>query len=149
MFSLGMECTHHRIFLATLIIATKYIHDSAIKNKYWVEYSSQLFSGNEINLMEKQLLQLLEYRLEIPSGDFELLVNDIVQLHFQHKLEKFQCPTPNNEPTNDIQWYPSRQNYCDSAYHSSQTDFYSTTTTPVNTLQTVNPYKPSPPTLHQ
>lgn len=53
-----MECTHHRIFIATLIIASKYIHDSALKNKYWVGYA-QMFSPSEINLMEKQLLQLL------------------------------------------------------------------------------------------
>lgn len=56
--SKGMECTHHRIFLATLIIASKYIHDTALKNKYWVSYA-QMFSASEINLMEKQLLQLL------------------------------------------------------------------------------------------
>ncbi|CEP08420.1 hypothetical protein [Parasitella parasitica] len=148
--SKGMECTHHRIFLATLIIATKYIHDSAIKNKYWVDYSSQLFSGSEINLMEKQLLQLLDYNLEIPAHDFEMLVNDIVQLHFQQKLQQYQWPST---PSNDLsfQWYPTKQNYRDSAYQSgppSQTSFYSATT-PVSTLQMLNPYKPSPPTLHQ
>ncbi|KAK4516451.1 uncharacterized protein ATC70_011423 [Mucor velutinosus] len=146
--SKGMECTHHRIFLATLIIATKYIHDSAIKNKYWIDYSLKLFSGNEINLMEKQLLQLLDYKLEIPSHDFELLVNDIVQLHFQHKLQQYECPTsPNAEP---FQWYPDRQHYGDSAYQSglpSQNNFY-LATTPVSTLHALNPFKPSPPTLH-
>ncbi|KAI8642545.1 hypothetical protein BD408DRAFT_416409 [Parasitella parasitica] len=147
--SRGMECTHHRIFLATLIIATKYIHDSAIKNKYWVDYSSQLFSGSEINLMEKQLLQLLDYNLEIPSHDFEVLANDIVQLHFQQKLQQYQCPSiPCNEPS--FPWYPTRQNYRDSAYQCgppSQNSFCSATT-PVSTLQMMNPYKPSPPTLH-
>ncbi|CAO3629505.1 unnamed protein product [Mucor fragilis] len=146
--SKGMECTHHRIFLATLIIATKYIHDSAIRNKYWIEYSLQLFSGSEINLMEKQLLQLLDYKLEIPSQDFELLVNNVVQLHFQHKLQQYECPiTPNAEP---FQWFPDKQHYRDSAYQSgppSQSNFYSATT-PVSTLHTLNPYKPSPPTLH-
>jgi hypothetical protein len=53
-----MECTRHRIFLATIIITTKYLHDSAIKNKYWVTYA-EMFTAHEINLMEKQLLQLL------------------------------------------------------------------------------------------
>lgn len=61
-----MECTHHRIFLATLIIASKYIHDTALKNKYWVSYA-QMFSATEINLMEKQLLQLLVCHLIVPS----------------------------------------------------------------------------------
>lgn len=147
--TIGMECTHHRIFLATLIIATKYIHDSAIRNKYWIDYSLQLFSGSEINLMEKQLLQLLDYKLEIPLQDFELLVNNVVQLHFQHKLQQYECPiTPNAEP---FQWFPDKQYYRDSAYQSgppSQTNFCSATT-PVSTLHALNPYKPSPPTLHR
>lgn len=79
-----MECTHHRIFIATLIITSKYIHDASIKNKYWVDYSHNLFSKTELNLMEKQLLQLLDYHLEIK--DFELIANDIVQLHYgQHQ----------------------------------------------------------------
>ncbi|KAI7863042.1 hypothetical protein BDF14DRAFT_1439186 [Spinellus fusiger] len=56
--SKGMKCTHHRIFLATLITTTKYLHDTAPRNKYWVWYA-QLFSAVEISLMERQLLQLL------------------------------------------------------------------------------------------
>ncbi|KAL0076000.1 hypothetical protein F4703DRAFT_1885277, partial [Phycomyces blakesleeanus] len=56
--SKGMKCTHHRIFLATLITVTKYLHDTAPRNKYWVWYA-QLFSASEISLMERQLLQLL------------------------------------------------------------------------------------------
>lgn len=67
--SKGMECTHHRIFLATLIIASKYIHDTALKNKYWVSYA-QMFSATEINLMEKQLLQLLVCHLIVPSTQY-------------------------------------------------------------------------------
>ncbi|KAI9358514.1 hypothetical protein BD770DRAFT_427299 [Pilaira anomala] len=78
--SRGMECTHHRIFIATLIIASKYIHDSALKNKYWVGYA-QIFSPSEINLMEKQLLQLLDYNLEIKSVDYNLIINDVVKLY--------------------------------------------------------------------
>lgn len=76
-----MACTHHRIFIATLMITSKYTHDASIKNKYWVEYASNLFSKTEINLMEKQLLQLLDYHLEIPINDFERIANDISQLH--------------------------------------------------------------------
>ncbi|KAI8091929.1 hypothetical protein BDF21DRAFT_410520 [Thamnidium elegans] len=101
--SKGMECTHHRIFIATLIIASKYIHDSALKNKYWVGYA-QMFSPSEINLMEKQLLQLLEYNLEIKSNDYNTIVDDIVQLSFLHDYSSKQDVSTysfQNNTTND------------------------------------------------
>ncbi|KAG1055074.1 hypothetical protein G6F43_002960 [Rhizopus delemar] len=81
--SKGMECTRHRIFLATIIITTKYLHDSAIKNKYWVTYA-EMFTAHEINLMEKQLLQLLDYNLEI--NDFNTIMDYIIQLYTKEYL---------------------------------------------------------------
>ncbi|ORX89420.1 hypothetical protein K493DRAFT_233513, partial [Basidiobolus meristosporus CBS 931.73] len=57
-FARGMQCTCHRIFLAALIIASKYLNDASPKNTYWARYTS-LFSLAEVNLMERQLLELL------------------------------------------------------------------------------------------
>ncbi len=68
----GMHCTRHRVFLATLIVAAKYLNDSSPKNKHWNKYAA-LFSQAEVNLMEKQLLYLLDYDLRIEED--ELMVH--------------------------------------------------------------------------
>jgi len=57
-YSLGMHCTCHRVFLASLILAAKYLNDQSPKNKHWSAHST-VFSVGEVNLMEKQLLSLL------------------------------------------------------------------------------------------
>ncbi|KAJ6436808.1 subtilisin-like serine protease [Purpureocillium lavendulum] len=72
----GLRCTPHRIFLASLILAGKLLNDHSPANKYWAGYSSIStgaytfgFNCTEVNLMEKQLLFLLEWKLHITEHD--------------------------------------------------------------------------------
>lgn len=72
----GLRCTTHRIFLASLILAAKYLNDSSPKNKHWANYTHITtdmcafgFNRTEVNLMEKQLLFLLEWDLRIVEED--------------------------------------------------------------------------------
>ncbi|ORX41257.1 hypothetical protein BD324DRAFT_613848 [Kockovaella imperatae] len=64
----GMHCTRHRVFLAVLICAAKYLNDSSPKNMHWQKYG-RYFSLAEVNLMEKQLLYLLDYHLRVEEDE--------------------------------------------------------------------------------
>lgn len=65
----GMACTRHRIFLACLIIASKNLNDSSPKNKHWSKYTDGLFRKEDVNLMERQLLMLLDWDLRIENDE--------------------------------------------------------------------------------
>lgn len=93
----GMRCTVHRIFLAALILAAKNLNDSSPKNKHWARYSSVRgyegfgFTLTEVNLMEKQLLFLLDWDLNIRENDlfthFEPFLAPI-RLHLEAEQSK-------------------------------------------------------------
>lgn len=69
----GMSCTRHRIFLAAVLLATKYMNDIPLKNSTWALYSF-LFNTVEVNLMERQLLFLLDYNLAVNECELASLL---------------------------------------------------------------------------
>jgi hypothetical protein len=73
--------------------------------------------------MEKQLLQLLDYKLEI--NDFETIVTDVVQLHFQEHERK---RSSSSQLLEQLDWYPRVHNNDDSAYSSNTSSFYLSST---------------------
>ncbi|KAF3939875.1 Cyclin-U3-1 [Dactylella cylindrospora] len=91
----GMRCTVHRIFLASLILSAKNLNDSSPKNKHWARYTTARgyegfgFSLTEVNLMEKQLLFLLDWDLNISPEDlYQHLEPFLTPIRHQLRLEE-------------------------------------------------------------
>ncbi|GAA5989902.1 hypothetical protein JCM10908_002370 [Rhodotorula pacifica] len=64
----GCHTTRHRVFLAVLIVAAKYLNDSSPQNKHWQRYAA-FFQLSEITLMERQLLTILNFDLNFTEEE--------------------------------------------------------------------------------
>ncbi|KAI8093625.1 uncharacterized protein BX664DRAFT_330170 [Halteromyces radiatus] len=84
----GMASAPQRIFLASLIVSTKLIHDTSPKNKHWLAFANDYFELDEINLMEKQFLTLMDFNLSISSHDFQQVVDRYRQLQKDGRRNK-------------------------------------------------------------
>ncbi|GAA5923332.1 hypothetical protein JCM3775_007506 [Rhodotorula graminis] len=74
----GCHTTRHRVFLAVLIVAAKYLNDSSPQNKHWVRYSV-FFTAAEVNLMERQLLTILNFDLSFTEDELICLLGPLLQ----------------------------------------------------------------------
>jgi hypothetical protein len=68
-FSIGLADTRHKIFIGTLVIATKYLNDPPPKNCRWAVWTGGIVEAREISGMEKQLLELLQFDLHFMERD--------------------------------------------------------------------------------
>ncbi|KOG96889.1 PHO85 cyclin-1 [Saccharomyces pastorianus] len=75
----GLPSTIHRIFLACLILSAKFHNDSSPLNKHWAKYTDGLFTLDDINLMERQLLQLLNWDLRVDTEDLILDLQPLLE----------------------------------------------------------------------
>lgn len=57
----GMETTLHRTFLGCLIIVSKFVNDKSPSNKYWCLYTEGLFTLEEVNAIERELLNIFKW----------------------------------------------------------------------------------------
>lgn len=65
----GIETTRHRIFLGCLILAAKSLNDSSPINKHWTAYTDGLLTIQEVNTIERELLEYLNWDLTITQED--------------------------------------------------------------------------------
>ncbi|KAI8332527.1 cyclin-domain-containing protein [Choanephora cucurbitarum] len=64
-----LMCCGRRMFLASLMVASKYLHDKNYHNKAWAKITG--LDIQEINAAEMAFLQLIDYRLHINKTTFD------------------------------------------------------------------------------
>ncbi|KAI7902524.1 cyclin-domain-containing protein, partial [Cokeromyces recurvatus] len=64
-----MICCGRRMFLASLMVSSKYLHDKNYHNKAWAKITGLKIS--EINAAEMAFLKLIDYRLYISKPTFD------------------------------------------------------------------------------
>ncbi|KAF8982398.1 hypothetical protein BGZ52_001899 [Haplosporangium bisporale] len=83
----GMHCTCHRVFLATLIVAAKYLNDQSPKNKHWSAHSS-VFSVGEADLASS-----LQDFLQVQQASASVTPSDNTKTRYSTPIQK---PTPSS-----------------------------------------------------
>jgi hypothetical protein len=80
---IGRASTPHRVFLAALVLAHKVYNDDSADNAQWAEFSAipecgfAGFSDMEVDLMERQFLEVLEWDEHISADLYDLLSQKI------------------------------------------------------------------------
>lgn len=86
--AVGMETTRHRIFLASLILSAKSLNDSSPLNKHWTKYTDGLLLNTDVNLAERELINLLNWNLTVSTLELVLVLQPFlldIKLHLHKK----------------------------------------------------------------
>ncbi|KAM0321518.1 hypothetical protein ACHAQA_010086, partial [Verticillium albo-atrum] len=86
----GSPSTSHRIFLAALILSTKYHDDTPYTNGSWARISriatqrhTLRLSCDDVNYMETELLLLLDWDVSIPERDLYIELRPLINSVFK------------------------------------------------------------------
>ncbi|KAK9721146.1 hypothetical protein K7432_003674 [Basidiobolus ranarum] len=60
----------HRLFLAALMMANKYLHDGAYHNKTWFKIVDGFYELQDLNQMESEFLSLLKFELVVKKEEW-------------------------------------------------------------------------------
>ncbi|ORZ25295.1 hypothetical protein BCR42DRAFT_399823 [Absidia repens] len=108
-----LMCCGRRMFLASLMVASKYIHDKSYRNKAWADASGLTLA--EINASELAFLQMIDYRLYVSKATFEkwydMLNQRLKQRKQQQQHQQHQQPRQHQQQQQHQRSYPQQYNH--------------------------------------
>ncbi|KAH3902731.1 cyclin PCL2 SCDLUD_000317 [Saccharomycodes ludwigii] len=101
----GIETTRHRIFVGCLILAAKNLNDSSPLNKHWTKYTNGLLTLQEINTIERELLQYFDWKITFSENDLLLCLEPLLLPIRQELTAKY------NGSLDSLSYYRKRRLY--------------------------------------
>lgn len=153
-----LMCCGRRMFLASLMVASKYLHDKNYHNKAWSKITG--LDIKEINAAEMAFLKLIDYRLYVSKPTFDRWYTQLhghIQKGYNAStstkstantlpttISLIACPQQSETHNNNNNNYHSITNY--PSPPPDEESSTSTTTTTTTTTTTQHPLAPlSPP----
>ncbi|KAI8637029.1 hypothetical protein BD408DRAFT_425182 [Parasitella parasitica] len=113
-----LMCCGRRMFLASLMLASKYLHDKNYHNKAWSKITG--LDIKEINAAEMAFLQLIDYRLYVSKPTFDRWYTQL-HGHIQKGYNaKSELPISNNCSTAATAIINLSMNNANNAYQQQQ-----------------------------
>ena len=99
-----LMCCGRRMFLASLMLASKYLHDKNYQNKAWAQITG--LKLEEINAAEMAFLSLIDYRLYVSKPTFDKWYTQLhghIQKGYSQKNETLMTKVNTMSLSKDIQ----------------------------------------------
>ncbi|CAG8528335.1 4205_t:CDS:2 [Paraglomus occultum] len=68
--------TPHKIFLSTILVASKFVCDESLQNKMIADVTGGLYSVRDVNTMERSFLGLLKYDLWVSGEEVKAFLEE-------------------------------------------------------------------------
>jgi hypothetical protein len=88
------EWANERVFLGALIVASKYLNDSSLKNVHWAVCTG-VFGKRDIGRIEREFLDVLDFELSIGEDDIMVHYDAVMSLVAPSRLHShYISPVP-------------------------------------------------------
>ncbi|KAJ7894619.1 hypothetical protein B0H14DRAFT_2431605 [Mycena olivaceomarginata] len=88
-----------RVFLGALIVASKYLNDSTLKNVHWA-LCTEIFGKSDIGLIEREFLEVLDFQLGVKENDLlahrAIIISNLSKAGRSIKREREKTVQTNN-----------------------------------------------------
>lgn len=86
----GSPGSGHRLFLAAIVLAAKYLYDDTFDNTAWATVSSGLFELEQVNHMEREMLSFLDFKLFIKTQEWYQFTEKLAMEMNPPPMEQYQ-----------------------------------------------------------